>query len=102
VPISRFGNLHLAALCAATAPAGAQPLPGAAALGTSLAAYMRPYVEMRDFSGHILVAIGDSVIVKPRSSRRGGARRNDTRYAIGSLTKTFTAVAISVLEDKAN
>jgi CubicO group peptidase (beta-lactamase class C family) len=85
--------------------------PGAAQTGQSpsswkdaLAAYVAPYSQMNDFSGTILlvregrdsVAAGFGFADRERGVRNSPA----TRYGIGSLTKTFTAAAIAILQER--
>ncbi len=66
--------------------------------------YMKPYVNMKDFSGTILIAQGDRIL-----SRKAYGMANvelgvpislETRFPIASITKTFTAGAISILVDR--
>jgi CubicO group peptidase (beta-lactamase class C family) len=70
----------------------------------AVAAYVTPYVQMNDFSGTILM-------LRPRKDSlisafgfadraRGTLNRADTRYGIGSLSKTFTAAAIAMLAER--
>lgn len=81
----------------------AAPSPNAD-LGLRVDAYMRPYVESGNFSGNVLVARGDRVLVErsygqasyelmaPNSAR--------TRFHIASVSKPFTAAAVLLLEQQ--
>ena len=70
----------------------------------AVAAYVAPYVQMNDFSGTILMLRPgkDSLITAfgVADRARGTLNRTDTRYGIGSLTKTFTAAAIAMLTER--
>src|SRR5258708_39698106 len=72
----------------------------------AVAAYVAPYVQMNDFSGTILILRPgkDSLISAFGFADRARGTPNcaDTRYGIGSLTKTFTAAAIAVVGERAN
>jgi CubicO group peptidase (beta-lactamase class C family) len=60
-----------------------------------------PYLEARDFSGVVLIAQGDHVLVEKAYGKadfeRGVANRVETRFQIASLSKAFTAAAIERL-----
>ncbi|HEX4628768.1 MAG TPA: serine hydrolase domain-containing protein, partial [Gemmatimonadales bacterium] len=85
-------------------PGQARALQSPARWRDAVATYVAPYVQMNDFSGTILLFQPgkDSVVsgfgFADRATRRPNAP--DTRYAIGSLTKTFTAAAIALLRDR--
>jgi len=70
----------------------------------AVAAYVAPYVQMNDFSGTILLLRPgkDSLLTAfgLADRGRGTLNRTDTRYGIGSLTKTFTAAAIAMLAER--
>jgi CubicO group peptidase (beta-lactamase class C family) len=63
--------------------------------------YVKPLVEMRDFSGVVLVARGGQVLVRRAyglaSQELGVAATPHTVYGIGSISKTFTAASIILL-----
>jgi CubicO group peptidase (beta-lactamase class C family) len=67
-------------------------------------AYLAPYVASRDFSGVILVARGESILLrKPYGMANyelGASITGDTRFRIASLSKTFTAAAIVMLKER--
>jgi CubicO group peptidase (beta-lactamase class C family) len=86
--------------CETPSPA---PLPCQSAvsgLDQRISAYLRPAVENRDFQGVVLVACGDATVYhrafSPRTLRTMGGvpATGHERFAIGSVTKTFTAAAI--------
>ncbi len=70
-------------------------------LAGQLAAYMQPYTAMGDFSGRILIAKAGVVLFDTAFTAPGTrASRRDTRFGIGSVTKTFTAAAIGLLAER--
>jgi CubicO group peptidase (beta-lactamase class C family) len=82
-----------------TRPA-AQPDP----LEQAIDEYLAPYVEDGRFSGSILIARGEEILV---SKGYGMANREHdvpntplTKFCIGSITKTFTAMAILMLQEE--
>src|SRR5260370_32359401 len=68
-------------------------------------AYIAPHLSNRDFSGVILIARGDKVLVRKSfgmaNYELGVSHTGDTRFRIASLTNTFTAAAIVMLKDRA-
>ncbi len=92
----------LASWIAATPSAEADTRVDTARLGQRIEAMVKPYVELRDFSGTILVAQGDEVLFA-----RGFGKADfelvventpTTRFMIGSISKQFTAAAVLALE----
>ncbi len=82
-----------------TTAASAQTPAAIASLPAHLSEYMRPLTQMRDFSGRILVAVNGTVILDSAYTAPGDAPSTPaTRFGIGSLTKSFTAAAIQVLQ----
>jgi CubicO group peptidase (beta-lactamase class C family) len=73
-------------------------------LQTRVDAYLAPHVTNRDFSGAVLIARGDGVLVNKAYGMANYELevRNtpDTKFRIASLTKTFTAAAIVMLEEE--
>lgn len=65
---------------------------------------MRPYVANRDFSGTVLVARHGHAIARRAYGLADYAldvpTSVDSRYGIGSVTKTFTAAAIAILAER--
>ena len=84
--------------CSAVMPAMGQVALDPAMVATRADAWLKPYETAGDFSGVVLLAQGDKVLFE----RAYGAadpqvatpNRLDTRFRIGSLSKTFTAAAI--------
>jgi CubicO group peptidase (beta-lactamase class C family) len=78
--------------------ASAQIVPDVA---TRVDQWITPYVSVGDFSGVVLIAVGDHVLVQQAYGKadfeRGIANRVETRFWIASLSKTFTAAAIELL-----
>jgi|SRR6185369_15100653 len=75
-----------------------------APLGDAVAGYLAPLLQMRDFSGSVLIAHHGRILVN-----RGYGFANfelavpataSTRYAIGSVSKTFTAAAVLLLAER--
>jgi CubicO group peptidase (beta-lactamase class C family) len=63
--------------------------------------YLRPYLAVKDFSGVVLIAQGDTILAEKAYGmadfERRVPNRIDTAFRIASLSKTFTAAAISML-----
>jgi len=64
---------------------------------TTLAEYVAPLVQQHDFSGVILVAGREGTLA---DSAFGNAASPQAAYAIGSISKTFTAAAIELLASR--
>lgn len=71
---------------------------------SALPAYMAPYVEQRDFSGVVLVAGRNGTIYDrafgAANVENGRPNSVNTIFAVGSVTKTFTAAAIELLAER--
>lgn len=72
---------------------------------TALNEAVKEHVEKNKFSGSVLVAQGDKIILNEGygyARRYLGITRNtpNTKYVLGSMTKTFTALAIMQLKEK--
>src|SRR5882762_8011074 len=82
----------------------ALPLGAQSALQRRVDAYFAAAVAGKDFSGSVLIARGDSVLVRKgyglASNEFEIAATPETRYVIASLTTTFTAAAIVRLRDQ--
>jgi CubicO group peptidase (beta-lactamase class C family) len=63
--------------------------------------WLTPYLSAGDFSGVVLIARGDHVLVQKGYGKadfeHGVANHVETRFWIASLSKTFTAAAIELL-----
>jgi CubicO group peptidase (beta-lactamase class C family) len=75
-------------------------------LAAQIDVYVEPFVEGRNFSGAILIAKGGHVLF---SKGYGTANyeltvqnRPDTRFHIASISMSFTAAAILMLEERGN
>src|SRR4051812_29614145 len=80
------------------------PLTAQSALERRVDAYFAAAVAGHDFSGSVLIARGDRVLVRKgygmANSELGVAATPATRYMIASLTKTLTAAAVVRLRDE--
>lgn len=88
-------------------PAGAEPgskAPAAEALSREVDQYLEPYVLSRNFSGAVLLARGDEVLVRREygmaSYEHSVPVTSRTRFQIGSISKTFTAAAVLLLQER--
>lgn len=96
----------LAALAAALLPSFAQANPRAAAVGFEAAvdSYLAPAVRTNNFSGVVLVARGDRVLLHKAYgeavAEHSVPNRPDTRFHIASVSKPFTAAAIMLLAER--
>jgi CubicO group peptidase (beta-lactamase class C family) len=74
------------------------------ALEKKVDAYFQPYVAWNDFSGTVLIARGDQVLVEKNYGRANfesnGPLQRDSRFHLASITKTFTAAAIEILAER--
>jgi CubicO group peptidase (beta-lactamase class C family) len=91
----------LSQVSAAAAPPPAPVTLDAAAVKAAVDGWLEPYVQARDFSGVILIAQDDRVLVEQAFGDADFATRRPnrpgTRFRIASLSKTFTAAAIEQL-----
>src|ERR1700742_841076 len=76
----------------------------AADLEANLDRYFAPHVASHDFSGVVLIAKGDNILAR-RSYGMANFESSvpntpETKFRIASLTKTFTAAAMVVLQEK--
>jgi len=78
--------------------------PSPTGLPARIDAIVTPFVNARDFSGNILVARNGRVLARrsygQASYELAVPNAVDTRFGIGSLTKTFTAAAIGRLAER--
>ena len=82
----------------------ALPLDAQSAFERRVDAYFAAAVANGDFSGSVLVARGDSILVNTAYGFANGELKvratPETRYVIASLTKTLTAAAVVRLRDQ--
>ncbi len=94
---------------AAPAPSAPSLLPSVlpmaattAATGATIDAYMRDLTEQGLFSGAILVARDDTILISQgygmANAEEGIPNTPETRFRLASLTKSFTAVSILLLQ----
>lgn len=73
-------------------------------LETRVDAYVMPSVQSNNFSGAILIAKGDKVLVRKAygiaNLELGVPNTPETRFHVASISKSFTAAAIILLEQK--
>ena len=104
-------NLLLAAffVFAAAVQLGAQTggktvFPSAEKLQTDIAAFVEPFLEMRDLSGAILVSQNGKTLYAKGFGAADLEKQTpvtvQTRFRIGSLNKQLTAAAVLLLEEK--
>jgi CubicO group peptidase (beta-lactamase class C family) len=96
---SRTFTLPAVILLSLSAPA--QPHPD---LAQQVERYLAPYVAGKNFTGAVLIAQGDKVLVNQGYGDADYglqvANGADTRFHIASISKAFTAAAILMLEEK--
>jgi CubicO group peptidase (beta-lactamase class C family) len=67
-------------------------------------AYLKPYVDMQDFSGAVLIARGSRVLVNKAygmaNCELAVTNTPQTRFRIASVSKQFTAAAVLLLEQR--
>src|SRR5260370_37254115 len=73
-------------------------------LTSKIERYLKPYVETSNFSGTVLIAKKGEVLFH-KASGLASIELNvpndlDTKYHIASVSKTFTAAAILILEQR--
>ena len=77
---------------------------GALALYRDQVAEVDQYLRDIEFSGSVLIGIGDDTLLARgyglADRDKGHTNRSDTRFRIASMTKTFTAGAIMLLEER--
>ncbi|HSA92706.1 MAG TPA: serine hydrolase domain-containing protein [Terriglobales bacterium] len=74
------------------------------ALEAKVDAYVKPYLESHNFSGSVLIARGDKVLVSKgygmANYELDVANTPHTKFQIASVSKPFTAAAILLLEER--
>lgn len=103
-PILAICFVFLAYALTPMARGGLQPNTDDPAIEAKVDAYIKPYVDINSFSGAVLIARKGNVLL---SKGYGMANveldvRNtpQTRFHIASISKTFTAAAIMLLEER--
>lgn len=90
-----------ALLLVAVSPAGRAATAGDQRLAASVAALVDELADRDAFSGVVLFASGSEVLVHqahgPANIEHAIGNRLDTRFNLGSMNKTFTAVAVAQL-----
>jgi CubicO group peptidase (beta-lactamase class C family) len=88
----------------AAPPTHVRPRPEHAQLASEVARYVSRLAEADAFSGVVLLARGDRPLLLRAWGQAekgfGVANRTDTRFNLGSITKTFTAVSILQLAER--
>jgi CubicO group peptidase (beta-lactamase class C family) len=73
-------------------------------LSASVDSYLRPYVESHNFSGTVLIAHGDSILIHKgfgmADYENSVPNTAETRFMIASVSKTFTAAAVLRLQER--
>ncbi|HEY0553676.1 MAG TPA: serine hydrolase [Thermoanaerobaculia bacterium] len=91
----------LVSLFLLVAPGAAFALPSES-LRAKVDAYLAPYVAAKDFAGTVLLAKGGKVLLRKgyglANQELGVPNHPETRFQIGSVTKTFTAAAVVLLD----
>jgi CubicO group peptidase (beta-lactamase class C family) len=96
-------NQILASFLLLLAPAlAAFGQPPGGSLEAKADAYLAPYVEAKDFSGAVLLAKDGKILLRKgyglASQELGAPNGPETRFQIASVSKTFTAAAVALLE----
>ncbi len=98
-----FTVITSAALLASVSSLPADAAPPSE-ISPAVDAYLAPLVTDRDFFGTVLVSRGGNVLIERAfgfaNVELSVPAKTSTRYAIGSLSKTFTAAAILILKDR--
>ena len=100
-------TLLLLAVALGCKPAGpVTPAPGGVAgtVETRIDSFLEPYLATNNFTGVVLVARGDSVLLEKgyglANPELGAANSPRSRFHIASVTKAFTAAAVLLLEER--
>lgn len=95
--------LFLVAACSVAAQSTAPGAQGGE-LEAKVDAYVKPYLESKNFSGSVLIARGGKVLVNKgygmANLELGVPNTPQTRFHIASVSKPFTAAAILLLEER--
>jgi CubicO group peptidase (beta-lactamase class C family) len=75
-----------------------------AALSAKVDAYLAPVLQSHEFSGVVLIAKGERVLVERAYGKSdwiaGTPMKLDTRFRIASITKCFTAASVAILAER--
>lgn len=98
-------SLSSASLWAQIPPTKASPSPTPRGnLSVRIDAYLRPFVQRNNFTGVVFVSRGDRVLFQKgyglANPSFGIPNKPQTRFHIASISKTFTAAAILLLEER--
>ncbi len=97
-------TILLAVMTAAALSLSAQTAGNDRTIESQVDAYLKPYLDLNGFSGSILIAKGGRVLL-----RQGYGLANyelnvpctpQTKFHLGSVSKTFTAAAIMILQER--
>ncbi len=87
-----------------TLPLSAQQAALTEALEARIDAYVAPYLRSNNFSGAILIARGGRVLLRKgygmANQELGVANSPETKFHVASISKSFTAAAILLLEQR--
>jgi CubicO group peptidase (beta-lactamase class C family) len=97
-------KLHAVVLSVISVLIAANALGANDKLAKAIDAYIGPVAKARDFSGVVLVAKGDHVLAERKYGRAdfdlAVPFSEKSRFRTASITKTFTAAAISILAER--
>ena len=98
------GSVAVALACAGLTPVLAQAPVRRGAIAEQVDTYLKPYLDAASFSGAVLLARGGKILL---SKGYGMANYElnipntpQTKFHIASLSKTFTAAAILLLQER--
>jgi len=98
------GSVALASACAGLTPVLAQVPVQRGAIATQVDAYLKPYLDAASFSGAVLLARGGKILLSKgygmANYELNIANTPQTKFHIASLSKTFTAAAILLLQER--
>jgi CubicO group peptidase (beta-lactamase class C family) len=103
-PFQRARSYSLSLICAV--PLALNPVAAAedAPLNSRVDAYIQPYVASNNFSGVVLIARNGKILVNRAYGQADRERdienQQNTRFHIASVSKSFTAAAILLLEQR--
>jgi CubicO group peptidase (beta-lactamase class C family) len=79
-------------------------LAAALSIFAKVDAYVKPYVDLRTFSGAILIGKGSEVLFAKAyglsNVELNVANARDTKFHLASVSKTFTAAAVMLLQER--